>query len=288
MRFAIISNPASGAIVAGKKARLLQIPAQLLHAQVHGLDTTSEQELAACARELARKHEVLVVAGGDGTFSDVMNALAGTDTILAYLPLGSGNALKRALNLSGDLTRAAQQIASGCPRTVDLIRCDGKRLAFMASVGLDPTVLRLIGSSPSEAGRRFRDYAGATLHAYLKEYRRSCATLMVDGATIKSSGLLNVAVMKQPYYGFGLKMVPNARFDDEQLHLLVLNSTLLGVLGGVITALTLGNCVGEFFTGQHVELEFENLQEFQSDGDWRWQARRFRFEIVPKALKICY
>ena len=111
---------------------------------------------------------------------------------------------------------------------------------------------------------------------------------MVDGATIKSSGLLNVAVMKQPYYGFGLKMVPNARFDDEQLHLLVLNSRLLGALGGVITALTLGNCVGEFFTGRHVELEFENLQEFQSDGDWRWQARRFRFEIVPKALKICY
>jgi diacylglycerol kinase family enzyme len=39
------------------------------------------------------KYEVIVVAGGDGTFSDVINAIDTSRTPVAYLPLGSGNAM---------------------------------------------------------------------------------------------------------------------------------------------------------------------------------------------------
>ncbi len=286
MQFAIVCNPAAGATSAAEKARMLAAPAQVLGARVHGLDTGSEEELAACARDLVQRHDVVVVAGGDGTFSDVMNALADAAPTLAYLPLGSGNALAQALGMGGNLVRAAQCVADGRTRAVDLIRCDEKRLAFMASVGLDATVLRLM-SAGSRAGRRgFSTYAAATVRAYFKEYRRSSVSFVVDETPAAAAGLLNLAVVKQPYYGFGLRMVPRARFDDGLLHLWCLESGLLGAVAGVITALSSGNRIGRFYSGLRASVEFETPQEFQTDGDWRWKAKRFCFEIAPNALRI--
>ena len=285
MRFAILSNPAAGATTAAEKAEVLAAPAQVLGAQVYGLDTGSTEELTTCARDLAQHHDVVVVAGGDGTFSDVMNAITDVESTLEYLPLGSGNALHRALGMGGNLVHGAQRIVAGRTRQLDLIRCDGERLAFMASVGLDATVLRLLGAD-SNAHRQLRDYAAAAVRAYFKEYRRSPVAFAVDDTRAVADRLLNLAVVKQPYYGFGLKMVPPARFDDGQLHLLCLESGLLGTVAGVITALSTGNRMGRFYSGHRASLEFETPQEFQSDGDWRWSAKRFRFEVVPRALSV--
>ena len=286
MHFAVIANPAAGITTAAEKAEILAAPAQILGARVYGLDTGSADELAVCARELTQRHDVVVVAGGDGTFSDVMNAIADVHPTLAYLPLGSGNALHRALGMGGNLVRGAQRIVGGQTRPLDLIRCDGRRLAFMASVGLDATVLRLLSAGPRARRRRLRDYAGATVRAYFKEYRRSRVSFAVDDTHTVADRLLNLAVVKQPYYGFGLKMVPRARFDDGQLHLLCFESGVLGVMAGVVGALATGNRIGRFYSGRRASLEFETPQEFQSDGDWRWKAKRFRFEIAPQALNV--
>ena len=109
---------------------------------------------------------------------------------------------------------------------------------------------------------------------------------MVDETRASAASLLNLAVVKQPYYGFGLKMVPHARFDDGQLHLWCLESGLLGAVAGVITALSAGNRSGRFYSGIRARVEFETPQEFQTDGDWRWKAKRFCFEIAPRALRV--
>lgn len=286
MQFAIISNPAAGGASAADKARVLAAPARVLGARVHGLDTGSREELAACARDLGRRHDVVVVAGGDGTFSDVMNALADAAVSLAYLPLGTGNALRHALGMDRDLVRSAHRIAAGSTRAVDLIRCDGKRLAFMASVGLDATVLRLMRAGSAAGRRGFSDYAAASARAYFKEYRRCAVSFTVDETRNSAARLLNLAVVKQPYYGFGLNMVPRARFDDGKLHLLCLESGWLGTVAGVVAALSIGNRTGRFYSGVQASVEFETPQEFQSDGDWRGKAKGFRFEIAPRALNL--
>ncbi len=53
-------------------------------------------------RELARRFDVLVIAGGDGTFSDAINSVSTDETTIAFLPLGTGNAMAHALHYRGN------------------------------------------------------------------------------------------------------------------------------------------------------------------------------------------
>ena len=49
------------------------------------------------ASEVKKKYPIIVAGGGDGTVNEVVNGIAGSDSILGILPLGSGNDFAKAL-----------------------------------------------------------------------------------------------------------------------------------------------------------------------------------------------
>lgn len=90
----------------------------------------------------------LVVGGGDGTLGCAAGVLAGTETALGILPLGTRNHLARELGVPLDLPGAAAAIAAGATRRIDVGRVegadDGGRVFINnASVGLYPALVRL-------------------------------------------------------------------------------------------------------------------------------------------------
>jgi diacylglycerol kinase (ATP) len=120
MHYAILTNPASGPLRGATRRRALATAARILDAEVYGLDLKTREEFALCAREVSSRADVLVVAGGDGTVSDVINAVDTKQTPIAYLPLGSGNALAFGLEYPTGIARAAQRIRSGLIHEYDL------------------------------------------------------------------------------------------------------------------------------------------------------------------------
>ena len=86
MRYVIITNPVSGRLNLDQKRKLLDKAAGILDANVVGLEVGSREEFSACAKEVASSVDVLVVAGGDGSVSDVINAVDTSQTPIAYLP----------------------------------------------------------------------------------------------------------------------------------------------------------------------------------------------------------
>ncbi len=286
MRYAIITNPVSGGLTPDQKRSALANAANILKSEIHGLNTTSAIEFRQCARDLAEQCDVLVAAGGDGTFSDIINSVDTVQTPIAYLPLGTGNAMQHALSYKGTLTDLANRIQVGQIHEYDLIDCDEKKRAFMVSVGIEGTIIQLRDHYLSKGSTGFRAYFKSTLKAYLKEYKRVIATITIDDEIFDVQNLLSLIIAKQPYYGFGLKIVPKARFDDRQLHILSINSGLLKSYISGITAFTIGNRVGEYRTGRQVTVNLEQPLVLQIDGNEAWQAETFNFTILPKALKI--
>lgn len=286
MRYAIITNPVSGTMTVNHKRSRLEKAAKILQASIHGLDTTTAEEFSQCAQDLIPRCDVLVIAGGDGTLSDIINSIDTVQTPVAYLPLGTGNAMGHALKYRGRLVDIATRIRNGKIRGYDLINCDGKRRAFTASVGIEGTVIRLRNRYVAQGAAGFKTYVKATFDSYLKEYKRATAEISMDGAMFEVKSLLSLMIVKHPYYGFGMNVVPRARLHDRQLHLLCINSGLLKSAVGVITAFTIGNRIGRYFAGHHLTITLDRPLLFQNDGNEGWVSDSFSFTVLPNALMM--
>ena len=269
-----------------RKRGKLSTAADILEADIFGLDTTSPDDFRQCVREIAKSCDILVAAGGDGTFSDVINAVDTKNHITAYLPLGTGNAMKHAISYKGGLTDMAIRIKNGGINEYDLINCDGKKKAFMASVGIEADILRIRDKYLTRGSGGLKSYFKATVETYFREYKRTNALVNLDGSFFEIKNLLSLMVVKQPYYGFGMNVVPYARFDDGMLHLLYVNGGLFSTAIAGLTAFAGGNRIGKYFSGGRVDLQLEQSLALQIDGNIEWKSDNFNFQVLPGELKI--
>jgi diacylglycerol kinase (ATP) len=319
MKYGIIVNPASGKLSIDKKRRKLKKVSGVLGGDcvVGGLDTESKEQFCACAGELAEKVGVLIVAGGDGTVSDIINAVD-SEVVLSYLPFGSGCALRYALNMPFGLKKIAEQIRDGKQHSLDLILCDNNRKSFMTSIGLEAAILQERRDLQKFGIKGPPAYAIATIHQILADYKRADTTIDIDGKTYDVPNALSTIITKIPYYGYRMKIVPRAEFGDGHLHLLAINANQTDVIRGVINSFRNERGIAKFLTGKNIQdgsfirkkaikrlfINEQLLGEYkkgtsirittkeerylQTDGDLYRKGTEFRFEVLPGTLKMRY
>ena len=156
----------------------------------------------------------------------------------------------------------------------------------MASIGFEGSVIPMRDHYIAQGATGIEAYLRAVIRAYFRGYRRITARVSVDGAGFQVENLLSLMVVKQPYYGFGMKVVPKARLDDRQLHILCINSGLVKSAIGGATAFTIGNRIGRYLTDRHLHVKAEQPVVSQIDGSEGWEADAFAFRVLSKALKI--
>jgi YegS/Rv2252/BmrU family lipid kinase len=84
---------------------------------------------------------LLVVGGGDGTISAAASALAGTETLLGILPLGTLNHFARDLGIPAEIEKAAKLIARRSERRVDVAEMNGQIFINNSAIGLYPLMV---------------------------------------------------------------------------------------------------------------------------------------------------
>lgn len=92
---------------------------------------------ARVVEERAREMDLVVCAGGDGTFNETVTGLlrSGTDLPVGYIPCGSTNDFANSLNLPTNVMRAAQMIMDGSPIPYDVGRFGDRYFSYVASFG---------------------------------------------------------------------------------------------------------------------------------------------------------
>ena len=288
MRFGLIVNPAAGPTNVSRKRRTLRAVQEILgDCEMQGLDTQSREEFMACMTELARRVEILIVGGGDGTFSDAINALD-SQTVFSFLPFGSGCALQYALGLPPQLTRVAKRIREGQLHYFDLILCDNQRKAFMASVGLEADILYRRESLRENGVAGPQAYAMATFGSFFADLERTDMTIQIDGEPLSVPKAVTAIVTKIPYYGYKMKVVPNAVFDDGHLHLLAVNSGWAELVGTLASAFLNENKLGIYRQASEIQVITQHQRYAQVDGNIYRQGTSFDFKILPQALHMWY
>jgi diacylglycerol kinase family enzyme len=165
------------------------------------------------AEAMAARPPLLVLGSGDGTVSSVVDHLAGTDTVLGYLPMGTTNNLARSLGLPLRLPAAVRVLAEGHVVDVDLGVADGDYFANMASLGVSVAVSDL---TPHLLKRRLGRLAYAmTGAAALRNSAPFSATVTVDGVEYRiRTHQLNIA---NGSVHAGTRIAVDAGIDDGLL-----------------------------------------------------------------------
>lgn len=294
----LLYNPAAGRFPAGP---LLERALRVLSAagwDAHIVKGEKEKGLAEVAKEaIAQRCDAVFVVGGDGSISQVASALAGSETALGVLPAGTANVWAQELGLPRldwihvfALEQAAERLAAGDVRLVDVGECNGQTFLLWAGVGLDANVVNSI-----EPRGRW-EKAFATVHyATLALWN----TIGWDGVDLKVrtgedefEGRYLVAVASNiPAYAGGLvDLATGAQVDDGLLDFWFIES---GKLRDVLVR------VAQIFMGRHVDaegvyhfraneavFEMENGLPIQLDGEPKVLDSPLEFCVQKKALKV--
>lgn len=162
--------------------------------------------------------DLLVLGGGDGTVSAVVDELAHHDAALAVLPLGTANDFARTMEIPDDVQEACATVAHGKLVDVDLGLAGHNYYANVASVGLASGVTHELSS-------RLKKFAGplayplATAKALTKHHRFGLRLTFPDGdhEPVEADGLLQVAIGNGRFYGGGNVVAPGSGIDDRML-----------------------------------------------------------------------
>lgn len=99
--------------------------------------TAGRGDCTVAVERYAKDVDLIVCAGGDGTFNEAVTGLlrSGCDVPIGYLPCGSTNDFASSLNLSTNLKQAARDILEGAPVTVDVGSFQDRHFTYVASFG---------------------------------------------------------------------------------------------------------------------------------------------------------
>lgn len=99
--------------------------------------TAGQGDAARVAEEKAGDMDLVVCAGGDGTFNETISGIlrAGAKTPVGYIPCGSTNDFATSLKLSTNVLQAARDIVTGKPRSYDVGKFGDRYFAYVASFG---------------------------------------------------------------------------------------------------------------------------------------------------------
>jgi len=258
------------------------------------------------ARDVAAARDrLLVVAGGDGSVSWVVNALGAAPAVLGLLPLGTANDLARALGLPQALADVIARIRSGRRRRCDLLSVNGRRFCTVGGVG--------VAADSALAAQSLRDgdqpllrwaLGRAGLHAY---WLAAGAKVLDAGPPDRFEVRLRRAgdadersfsvdahaifVANQATFGGRLCISPASRNDDGVFELCVLpacsRGALLATLGRLVAGMRIPASMITVIPATWARVTCCRPTRFFGDGEALGaQCDSFEIAVQPGALEV--
>ena len=307
-KLSIIANPAARK----SSLRKVELAAELLGGggwAVEVMWTRERGHATLLAKQAAAGGASLVVAaGGDGTFNEVMNGLtAGNEVMndhtagneagvpggcrvpMALLPCGTTNVLAKELGVPEDAGGAVKKILEGRVREIYLGNMafpggSSRRFFLMAGMGFDAEAVY-------QVNRRLKKLYGKAGYLtsglkLLKDWAPEPKNALIDGRRYFFSSLV---VCKGARYGGYPKMAPDASVEDAWLYAVVMSGRkrldvlryAMGVVTGRHTSFRDVSCL------KCRSVQVQDTVRIQADGDYIGESPVL-IETAKEKLKMVY
>jgi diacylglycerol kinase (ATP) len=231
---------------------------------------------------------LIFVWGGDGMVQRCVDAMVGSQAVLAIVPAGTANLFASNLQIPKDIGEAVHLGLNGRRHKFDVGRVNGEHFAVMAGAGLDALMIRdADGSLKDRLGRVAYILTGAKNISAQPVGTR----VRLDGEkwfTGKSSCILvgNVGKLMGNIAAF-----PDAQPDDGILEIGIVTAKGRWQWSKTLAKTAAGKASTSPFVetarGTKVDVRFAKAIPYELDGGDRKKTKRLRIKIRPAAITVC-
>lgn len=292
MRVAVVLNNAAGSLL-GRQAAEAEVAR---HLEAAGLDAILVPDhpdglLARLDGAIAHGADAVVVGGGDGTIAAAAGKLKGSATALGILPLGTMNMLAKDLGIPLGLEAAAEALAHGTIRAIDVAEVNGHIYLCNSVIGSPSWMGRHRERHRGKAGFRTRlAFAVASVRAAWR-HPPMRISVTLDGRRPVRLWTRAVSVANNRYAeGFGLVMA-RPRLDAGELTLYVARRYGLWWWVRLVVGMFLGTWRGAKIVHERSAREVTIRSprtglRVMSDGEAQILAPPLVYRIHPGALRV--
>lgn len=282
----IIANPTSRKGKAEKLAKTITDALDKLNIEHRLQFTTKPEEATALAKAAADAGERMVLCiGGDGTVSEVVGGLLGSDTALGIIPAGTGDDFARYLGIPTDPLEALSCALGEHSRIVDAALANDRAFINSAGSGFDVQVL----IRTLHYKKMFHGLLAYILgiFASIFGYKGLRATIKHSGGEIEANILL-LNVANGQYIGGGMHAQPQADVNDGLFDVIYVDAISMFKIPFVLAG---------FIKGKHLDWSIvhhfrtDELTITTSDGSLQLDGEIFtehtvHYKIVPSAIRV--
>ena len=230
--------------------------------------------------------------GGDGTVSEVANAVAGTNAEIAVLPGGTGQDFGRTHGIPRRLDDAVRVALDGETRTIDLGRVElesgtTRLFANVGSAGMSGAVARRANTMSKRLGGRATFFYALT-REFLAWQNTRVVVELEDGVR-REGAMHDVIVANGNWHGGGMKLAPEARQDDGAFDIVTIGDVtkldFLTTAPKLYSGRYLSHPKVELLRSSSVAISAAEPLPLEVDGE-PIGATPARFEVVPSALRL--
>ena len=287
MRFKLILNPIAGR---GRGERMKeQILARLKQSGCeHDISFTGQKGVGKLLAKQAAAdgYDIVIAAGGDGTVNEVVNGIAGSQSAIGVVPLGTGNDFAMMIGMPKDPLACLDRILQGRMQTVDLCRVNDRYFASSVGAGFD-------GECTYTANHRFKHLRGMIVYILsvfttVFSYHPRHVRLTIDGTT-REQEITLLAVANSRSYGGGMLVAPDAVVDDGLFDICLADKMspfrIMYMLPRFIKGKHLTMREVTMYKGREIILESTTPIYYQVDGEF-FEDTRLVMRLIPHGLEV--
>jgi YegS/Rv2252/BmrU family lipid kinase len=167
----------------------------------------------------------IVIAGGDGTVSQVVGSLMKEDVNFGIIPCGSGNGLALAAKISRTPEKALDVVFNGKASAIDGFYVNDHFACMLCGVGFDAKVAHEFANQPSRG-----------LKTYASLVSKNFFSMVPYHFAIKSNGLefsteaFFISIANSNQFGNNFTIAPKALLSDGLLDIVIVKNSAKPVL----------------------------------------------------------
>jgi len=264
--------------------------------KVEVLFTKQKGDAETLAREAIKESPLLIIAaGGDGTFNEVINGLAGSEIPMAILPLGTTNVLAKEIGVPRGIEGAMEFALAKTSKSISLGKISRHFLSeaqsssivtryfiLMAGIGFDGEAVYGINEALKKiSGKGAYIYSGFRT---LSGFDPGELVFEIDG---KAYSGYSAVIGNAAKYGGNFKITPHAKLTDPNLYVCIFKGKkrldILRYVSGIVLGWHLR--FKDITHAKATTIEVKGDAHIQIDGDYFGKTPA-KIEIVPDIVRI--